>query len=249
MLHMLTMLAPHIMLPENSSAHMEILLRWIHFLAGITWVGLLYFFNLVNIPFMKELDASLKPKVVTNLMFKALWWFRWSSVATVFAGVWYWMMIIGANRRAAQASGETAHPGFLIGSFFIIWTVVAILMVGIFMMGKLNNSAPALMAVFTLLIIGASWFFLHLNSWGWETSRVLSIGIGGGFGWVMMMNVWGIIWRAQKKLIGWTSAGQTPPEMAKWSRMALVASRTNFVLSVPLLFFMAAASHYPMFGK
>ena len=103
-------------------------------------------------------------------------------------------------------------------------------MVGIFMMGKLNNSDPALAIVFTILIVGASWLFLSINADGWETSRVLSIGIGGGLGWVMLMNVWGVIWRAQKKLIGWTSAGQTPPEMAKWSRMTLVASRTNFVL-------------------
>jgi uncharacterized membrane protein len=122
-------------------------------------------------------------------------------------------------------------------------------MVGIFMMGKLNNSFPALAVVFTILIVGAAWLFLSINSHGWETNRVLSIGIGGGLGWVMMMNVWGIIWRAQKKLIAWTSAGQAPPEMANWSRMALVASRTNFVLSFPMLFFMAAASHYPIFGN
>jgi uncharacterized membrane protein len=249
MLAMVTMLTPHFMLPENSSAHVEILLRTIHFIAGITWVGLLYFFNLVNIPFMKELDASLKPKVVPNLMPKALWWFRWSSVLTVFAGVWYWMIIIGANRRAAEATGEAVNSGGLIGSFFGIWTIVAVLMVGIFMMGKLNNSFPALAVVFTILIVGAAWLFLSINSHGWETNRVLSIGIGGGLGWVMMMNVWGIIWRAQKKLIAWTSAGQAPPEMANWSRMALVASRTNFVLSFPMLFFMAAASHYPIFGN
>ena len=242
-------LAPHIMLPENGSAHLEILLRWIHFLAGILWVGLLFFFNLVNIPFMKELDASLKPKVVPNLMLKALWWFRWSSVVTVFVGVWYWMILIGANRRAAEAAGEAVNSGALIGSFFGLWTVVAVLMVGIFMMARLNNSAAALTVTFAVLIFAASWLFLSINSKGWETSRVLSIGIGGGLGWVMMMNVWGIIWRAQKKMIAWTSSGQTPPEMAKWSRMALVASRTNFVLSFPMLFFMAAASHYPMFGR
>src|SRR3954465_9948578 len=95
--------------PTNAGAIFEIVLRWIHFVAGITWVGLLYFFNLVNIPFMKELDVSLKPKVVPNLMLKALWGFRWSSVVTVFAGIWYWMIIIGANRLAAEAAGEHAN--------------------------------------------------------------------------------------------------------------------------------------------
>lgn len=244
-----TLLAgPQIHLPENSSANIEIFLRWIHFVAGIIWVGLLYFFNLVNIPFMKQLDAPTKARVVPNLMPKALWWFRWASVVTVVAGIWYWMILIGANRRAAEAIGTSANSGSLIGSFFGIWTIAAILMVGIFMMGKLNNSAVALTVVFAILIIGASWLFLSVNSKGWETSRVLAIGIGGGLGWIMMMNVWGVIWRAQKKLIAWTAAGQTPPEMAKWARMTLVASRANFVLSFPMLFFMAAASHYPMFG-
>ncbi len=63
------------------------LLRWIHLLAGITWVGLLYFFNLVNVPFMKELDAATKGKIMPGLMLRALWWFRWGAVVTVLAGL------------------------------------------------------------------------------------------------------------------------------------------------------------------
>jgi len=248
-MHLLATIAPAINLPEDGTAHLEVILRTIHFIAGILWVGLLYFFNLVNIPFLREVDSAVKKQVVPNLMPRALWWFRWASVVTVLVGIWYWMMLLGANRRAAEAAGTPADSGALIGSFFGIWTVAAILMVGIFMMAKLNNSAPALWVVFAIIIIGASWLFLSINSQGWETSRVLAIGIGGGLGWIMMMNVWGIIWRAQKKLIAWTATGENPPEMAKWSRMALVASRTNFVLSFPMLFFMAAASHYPMFGR
>ena len=96
--------------------------------------------------------------------------------------------------------------------------------------------------------------FLSLNSHGWESNRLLAIGIGGGIGWVMMLNVWGVIWRIQKRMIQWTrdnAANGTPmPDKAKYmARQAFLCSRANAYLSIPLLFFMGAASHYPMFGK
>ena len=65
------------------------LVRWIHFLAGITWIGLLHFFNLVNVLLMRELDASTKGKVMPALMTRAVWWFRMSAVLAVLAGLAY----------------------------------------------------------------------------------------------------------------------------------------------------------------
>jgi uncharacterized membrane protein len=70
---------------------------------------------------------------------------------------------------------------------------------------------------------------------------------------IMLLNVWGIIWRNQKKIIAWTKDNATkgtpvPPESAMLARQAFLASRTNFWLSIPMLFFMGAASHYPIFG-
>src|SRR6516162_6888235 len=78
--------APQIELPGAEPTAL-ILLRWIHLAAGITWIGLLYFFNLVNVPFQKELDARTRLVVVPNLMPRALWWVRWSSVVTVLVGI------------------------------------------------------------------------------------------------------------------------------------------------------------------
>jgi len=101
-------------------------------------------------------------------------------------------------------------------------------------------------------VFAAAYAYLALNSDGWESNRLLSIGIGGGIGWFMLLNVWGLIWRMQKKIIRWTRenpAGAMPPELAKMARLTFLASRVNFVLSFPMLFFMGAASHYPMFGK
>ncbi len=76
-----------ISLPSDAQTNFLMLLRWIHFLAGIAWIGLLYFFNLVNVPFMKELDAATKGKIMPGLMLRALWWFRWAAVVTVLAGL------------------------------------------------------------------------------------------------------------------------------------------------------------------
>ena len=159
----------------------ELLVRWIHFIAGITWIGLLYFFNLVNVNFMKSLDAATKGKVVPQLMPNALWWFRWGAVVTVLAG----LLLMGMNM-----------PG--------------------------------------------------------ESSWRISIGIGGLLGIIMFLNVWLIIWPNQKRIIQMTAEAAAkqqpmPPEMAAMARKAYLASRTNFWLSFPMLFFMAAASHYQLF--
>src|ERR671920_1821026 len=70
----------------------RIILRWAHFIAGITWIGHLYFFNLVNVNFMKALDGPTKGKVIPQLMPRALWWFRWGAVVTVLVGLAYYAM-------------------------------------------------------------------------------------------------------------------------------------------------------------
>ena len=234
-------LAAPIMLPEDSNTNILMLLRWVHFIAGIAWIGLLYFFNLVNVPFMKQVDAGMKPKVFEHLTGPALWWFRWSAVVTVLAGVTYWMMI-----GSTDASNGAASPGTAFGSFFAIWIAVfAIEYVLIKMVGL--NKGPVLAAIMAVLVVAASWLYLSLNSHGWESNRMLSIGIGGGMGLVMLLNVWGIIWPNNKKVIQGTLAGSPPADAATLGRQAFLASRTNAWLSLPMLFFMAAASHYPMF--
>jgi len=227
---------------------LQLLLRWIHFIAGITWVGLLYFFNLVNTPFLKQIDASTRARVVPVLMPRALWWFRWASVVTVFAGIWYWMMIVSADAHNAQTSGGRA-----IGTFFVIWTLAfAIEMALLQTPLEAVKKGPVFGLIVALVVTGAAWLYLSLNAHGWESNRLLAIGIGGGLGWFMMLNVWGIIWRIQKKLIRWTeaAAGGTPmpADAPALSLLAQLISRTNFFLTFPMLLFMALASHYPVLG-
>ncbi len=237
-------------LPTDFNTNFLMLVRWIHFLAGITWIGLLYFFNLVNVPFMKGLDPATKGKVLPDLMTRALWWFRMSAVITVLAGLIYWGQIVATD---AVNGGGSSGPAM--GSFFVIWTIVWGILYAVLIPGKgIFDKGAFIGVVYAIVVAVAAWCFLSWNNHGWESNRLLSIGIGGGIGWVMMLNVWGVIWRIQKKIIQWTrdnATNGTPiPDKAKaMARQAFLASRANAWLSVILLFFMGAASHYPMFGK
>lgn len=245
-----TSLGPQINFPSDIKTNVEMLLRWVHFLAGITWIGLLYFFNLVSVPLMKELDGPTRGKVMPALMTRALWWFRTSAAVTVVAGLAYWGNIVGADAHNGGGS-----VGAVMGSFFLIWTVVWGILYACLIPGKgIFDNGTFIGVVYAVVVAAASWIFLSLNNHGWESSRLLSIGIGGGIGWVMLLNVWGVIWRIQKRLIQWTrdnaTNGTPMPEKAKtMARRAFLVSRANAFLSVVLLFFMGAASHYPMFGR
>ncbi len=240
----------NIHLPGDFQTNFLMLLRWSHFLGGITWIGLLYFFNLVNVPFMKELDPATKGKVMPGLMLRALWWFRWASVLTVLAGFAYWQTIV-----ATDAHNGGGSVGGATGSFFLIWTVAWALIYACQIPGKgVLDKGPVLAVIYVVIVLAAAWLFLQLNDRGWQSNRLLAIGIGGGIGWMMMLNVWGVIWRIQKRLIQWTADnaanGAPMPDKAKaMARQAFLMSQTNFWLSFPMLFLMGAASHYPMFGR
>lgn len=236
--------------PTDFHTNLLMMFRFVHFVAGITWVGLLYFFNLVNVPFMKNLDPAIRSKILPKLMTRALWWFRWASVVTVLMGLGYWSEIIGSDARNGGGSA-----GVVFGSFFAIWTIAWVLIYACVIPGKgVLDNGWVLAVIFTIIVGAASYLFLRINNHEWESSQLLAIGIGGGMGWMMMLNVWGVIWRIQKRIILWTAdnvANGTPiPDKAKpMARQAFLMSRANFVLSFPLLFLMGAASHYPMFGR
>ena len=68
-------------------SNLHLLIRWLHVLAGIIWIGHLYFFNFVNIPFQGSIDDGTKQSVNPQLMPRALWWFRWGAMITFLAGL------------------------------------------------------------------------------------------------------------------------------------------------------------------
>jgi uncharacterized membrane protein len=242
-MHHLTAFAASWVMPTHTGKEaLALILRWFHFLAGITWIGLLYFFNLINVPFMKQVDAGMKPKVFQYMTLPTLQWFRWSALVTVFLGFWYWAeMYVGPDAdRMGVSSGST------IGLFLLIWIVAWGILYFVISKGPSGYVLGAITAV--VAIVGA-WLFLNYTPVGQDDNHVLSIGVGGGFGIIMLFNVWGIIWPNQKKIIKGTIAGTPPPNAAVLARQAFLASRTNFFLSVPLLFFMATSYHYVIFGR
>lgn len=230
--------------PQDWQTNVLFLLRWGHFLAGITWIGLLYFFNLVNVGFMKELDAASKGKVVPNLMPRALWWFRWGAVWTVVFGFTYYLFLLGTEKITGRVL-----------VFLVAWTVAWLIVAALFRLsvaGGPLKDGRVLAAVIAILVLLVSWGAVsYMRNGG--SNRTVAISIGGGIGYVMFMNVWMIIWPLQRKIIAATKAtaetgAPAPADMPRWARRAFLASRTNAWLSVPMLFFMGAASHFPIFG-
>jgi uncharacterized membrane protein len=226
----------------------QIVLRWIHITAGITWLGLLYFFNLVNVPFQKSLDPVSKSKVTPLLMTRALWWFRWSAVLTFLAGLRYFTIL--AKTDAVNA-GNLGLMGRWIGGWFVIWALAWTLQYLVLRFARGPFADGRVLAVpLAALIIAATWAVLQWLGSPAAGNRTLSISVGGGMGLFMLLNVWGVIWRCQKRLIVWTQANAEqgapiPAEAAQLARIAFLNSRLNFWLSFPMLFFMAASAHYP----
>jgi uncharacterized membrane protein len=152
--------------------------RWVHLMAGVMWIGLLYYFNFVNVAAAKAASADgTSAGISKHVMPRALLYFRWAAVVTWLAGA------------------------SLLGSGFL--------------------------ATFLL-----------------QKSH-LAIGIGAWLGTIMLINVWGLIWPNQKKILGMVSA--TDEEKNKARRVAFLASRTNTALSIPMLYFMAAGAHSALF--
>jgi len=163
-------------------------IRFFHIIAGITWIGLLYYFNLVQVPSFAKMDPAARSNAVQVLVPRALAWFRYTALATVAMG--------------------------------ILWIVVEAVDLG---------------------------WGVYFDA---DYIPMKSIAIGGGLGIIMFANVWLIIWPNQKKVIAATTETaqkQTPapPDQPKWARTAFLASRTNVMLSIPMLFFMIVAAHLP----
>ena len=157
------------------------ILRWIHFMVGITWIGILYYFNFIQTPFFAtELGGQSRSAMMRGLVPNALWWFRWGAMFTFLSG----------------------------------WLIVILHMV----------TGTASLAYYVLILTG------------------------GTMGTLMWFNVWFVIWPIQQIAIASAEAvaggGQADPQAAARAPRAGLASRTNTLFSIPMLFFMGAARHF-----
>jgi uncharacterized membrane protein len=245
-------LAPHFSFPEGGGAAELIALRWLHLVFGIIWIGLLYFFNLVSFPTMKQLDASVRGKVYPALMSRAMAWFRWSAMITVVVGIRYYFHLLSVD---AHNAGDPSLTLKWFGSWVAVWLAAYVLIYPFQLphQGILDNPLVRTIAI-GIIVIAASWLVLDLSSGADVSNAHLSISVGGGLGFLMLMNAWGVVWRVQKRLIIWTRASAEqgtpmPPEAARLARWSFLASRVGFWLSFPMLFFMGAAEHYPFLSS
>lgn len=153
---------------------LDYLARWGHFLAGITWIGLLYYFNFVQTEYFKEADGKARVDAFSKLVPRALWWFRWGAMFTFLTG----MVMLGT--RGANLTAD--------------------------------------------------------------------ITVGAVMGILMFLNVWLIIWPNQRIIIASNQAvaagGEADPAAAAAAPKAGLASRTNTLFSIPMLYFMGSSAHF-----
>ncbi len=115
---------------EDSSflPYAQFLARWIHYVSGVCWIGLLYFLNLVNVPLQGKLDASIKKSLVPELMPRVLFWFRWAAMFTLLSGLAYYALYFEATGLRASAPNWTIWIllGMILGSimWFNVWFVI-----------------------------------------------------------------------------------------------------------------------------
>jgi len=160
------------------------LVIWLHVAAGVTWIGLLYYFNFVQAPSIGEANADAEgpgPAAITKyIATRALLWFRWAALVTWLSGALF-LFLNGTLGDAFELGLRTGNP------------------------------------------------------------YATTIGIGAWLGTIMLFNVWILIWPNQKKVLGIVEA--TAEEKARGARIAFLASRTNTMLSIPMLMSMVGAGH------
>lgn len=171
---------------DSTAASAVSTIIWLHVLAGITWIGLLYYFNFVQVPAVAAAAADQGGPggagISKYVAPRALAWFRWGAVVTWLSGALYLL-----------------HLGKLDDAFAL---------------GMLTDTID---------------------------TYALTIGIGAWLGTLMLFNVWVLIWPNQKKILGLVEAGAD--EIAKAKRTAFLASRSNTLMSIPMVMSMVGAHH------
>lgn len=224
-------------MPSEVNNVMQLVLRWGHVVAGVIWIGHLYFFNWVNAHFAKALDGPTKRIVVPELMPRALFWFRWGAVWTWVTGfllaglVYYHSRIVFEDPLAPENK-----PGLWIPIF------LALVAVGFVLYNLVMKKVTNVIVANTIVLLLFAGIYLLLEFVGKFGGRSLYIHAGMIFGTTMALNVWMVIWPYQKKIIAATKEGTAPD--AFLVAQAGLRSRHNTYMSVPLLFTMIS-NHYP----
>jgi uncharacterized membrane protein len=213
----------------------NLIFRWIHVLAGVMWIGHLWFFNFVNGQVAKTYDADSKKKVVPELMPRALYWFRWGAIYTLVSGIF----LLGVVYWEGGAMGEGPRWG-MHGSGIAALVIAGICFRLYDMLWKMiKNEMQAAAISFVLFGVYELVLAKGLNIGG----RALFIYDGALFGVIMAANVWMRIWPNQRKIIGGIKGTSEAPD-ASVPALAALRSKHNTYMSVPLILFMIS-NHFP----
>ena len=207
---------------------LDALFRWLHIIAGIIWIGMLYFFNFVNGPFAGTMDGDTKKKVVPELMPRALWWFRWGAAWTWATGILLLGLVFHSNKEMMfGADGNwSAGAGLMVGLVFLApFLYDALQKSGLGKDPKVFGAVSFVLAAVVLALMAL---------WAGFTYRAFNIHMAGLFGTIMAFNVWYRIWPAQQQIIrGVKGDGPAaPPELVAF---AGTRSRHNVYMSAPLV--------------
>lgn len=218
----------------------EGLFRWTHVVAGVLWIGILYFFNWVNGAFTATLDAETKRKVVPELMPRALFFFRWGAAYTWVFGV-FLLFILYYHGAYFLESGATPAPGTWLQAFAGILVGFVVYDQLFKTLGKANHAAAVV--VWGLIAVGFAAFLIEVTGC---STRAAYIHVGALFGTAMAANVWMRIWPAQKRIITAVKNGEAPDPADP--AMAGLRSKHNTYMSVPLLLLMVSVDQGAILG-
>jgi uncharacterized membrane protein len=222
------------MSPEVSN-WLNLIFRWLHVIAGVMWIGHLWFFNFVNAQVAKTYDADAKKKVVPELMPRALYWFRWGAAYTFITGILLLGVVYYMGGQLVPQYDAKLSVGAATG------VGLAVLVVGFAIYDALWKAMAkqemAGMAISYLLTVGIAFGLAQVF-----VGRAVLIHIGALFGTIMAANVWMRIWPNQRKIIAGIKNG-TPVD-ASIPATAGLRSKHNTYMSVPLIFLMIS-NHYP----
>lgn len=216
---------------------LQLILRWAHVVAGIIWIGHLYFFNWVNGPLQAKLDGPTKKLVNPELMPRALFWFRWGAAWTWITGFLLGLLVYYHGKIAFDDPNAPGSNSWLWLAIVLILLAVGFVIYNAIMKALANKVAGAAIC---LAIFAA--VYLLLERVGHFSGRSLYMHAGMILGTIMALNVWMVIWPYQKRIIAAVKAG-TPPDPAQVATAGL-RSRHNTFMSVPLVFTMIS-NHYP----
>ena len=220
---------------SSVSEWLNLIFRWVHVIAGVMWIGHLWFFNFVNAQLAKTYTPETKKAVLPELMPRALYWFRWGAAYTFITGLvllflvyWYGGVMVNDNTNMGpHAVGGIGLLSMIVG--FAIYDLV-------WKNFEKNETVGVVISLVGVALLIVLWS-------RFMSGRAVYIHLGGLFGTVMAANVWMRIWPSQRKIIGGVK-GTSPAPDASVAATAGMRSKHNTYMSMPLIFTMIS-NHFP----